>query len=496
MLQFKLQQALDGIEAVVSREGAVKRARYSLLFKESLADTIQQLEDWQARLDPSFFLIARSNNPRVDTQLQEEDSASAQISTMKGLRDALRGRAGADGIRAISLRAADFVGPRTPLYYSTAAVAFDSQAQRNVIITTVGSGPRSDLAKFEEDVHELARILSRADPMTFGILACKGVIQQTRPPTRPRTEFELVFNFPGELSRPKSLRELLNEAPQPGNVNANPHSLEERFHLAKQLARSVMFVHSCMLVHKNVRPETILVFKGAETSLGKPFLVGFDRFRLMDDTTFFVGDVLWHRGLYHHPNRQGRFSDEKYKMQHDIYSLGVCLLEIGLWSSFVVRQKEENVAGPDLEVAEYLTMKDIRKRATEIKQVLLDMAVKKLPGRMGARYTDVVVSCLTCLDGDNDTFEEGELVDEDGILIGVRYIEVVRGLVVPGKGYCIVDMGMRVDPSEVGGNSGVSYKWCQDSYVVNYRGLLFCGGLRVCSCRISTSRCKATSTRI
>jgi hypothetical protein len=31
----------------------------------------------------------------------------------------------------------------------------------------------------------------------------------------------------------------------------------------------------------------------------------------------------------------GEFPAEEYKMQHDIYSLGVCLLEIGLWEPLV-----------------------------------------------------------------------------------------------------------------------------------------------------------------
>ncbi|KAF8243019.1 hypothetical protein K440DRAFT_606725 [Wilcoxina mikolae CBS 423.85] len=427
-LKFKLQQASDGIAAVVSAKGVVRKVKYAMLFKKEIEDTVRQLEEWQGMLDPGFFLIARCKGGRVDTQLQlreTEEEEGGQVQAMKRLRQALRGLPEARGGRTISLRAEDFGGQKIPVYYSTAAVTLDSQSRRNVIITTVTSGPRSDLEQFQKDVYELVQILSRADPMTFGILACKGVIQQTLPSPRPRTEFELVFDFPGDLSAPKSLRELLNASTATGDVNPT-HSLEEHFHLSKQLARSVMFVHSCMLVHKNIRPETILVFNGAETSLGKPFLVGFDRFRPIDGATFFVGDILWHRGLYHHPSRQGRFADEKYKMQHDIYSLGVCLLEIGLWSSFVVRQKEGNVAGPELNVEEFLAMKDIRKRAVEVKQTLVDMAVKKLPGRMGGRYTDVVVSCLTCLDKDNDAFgEEGELVDEDGVLIGVSYIEVV-----------------------------------------------------------------------
>jgi hypothetical protein len=45
--------------------------------------------------------------------------------------------------------------------------------------------------------------------------------------------------------------------------------------------------------------------------------------------------MRWDRNVYRHPLRQGHDLTEKYRMQHDIYSLNVCLLEIGLWESFV-----------------------------------------------------------------------------------------------------------------------------------------------------------------
>jgi hypothetical protein len=55
------------------------------------------------------------------------------------------------------------------------------------------------------------------------------------------------------------------------------------------------------------------------------------------------------------------------------------------------------------------------------------MAETQLPGRMGKVYTNVVVSCLTCLDPGNQGFgDERSFMDEDGILVGVRYIEKVR----------------------------------------------------------------------
>lgn len=43
-----------------------------------------------------------------------------------------------------------------------------------------------------------------------------------------------------------------------------------------------------------------------------------------------MGDNLMDRNFYRHPNRQGESPKDIYVMQHDIYSLGICLLEIGL----------------------------------------------------------------------------------------------------------------------------------------------------------------------
>jgi hypothetical protein len=45
---------------------------------------------------------------------------------------------------------------------------------------------------------------------------------------------------------------------------------------------------------------------------------------------------------------------------------------------------------------------------------------------MGTRYSDVVVTCLTCLDTNNVDFgDEVDFEDADGIEVGVRYIEKV-----------------------------------------------------------------------
>ena len=45
---------------------------------------------------------------------------------------------------------------------------------------------------------------------------------------------------------------------------------------------------------------------------------------------------------------------------------------------------------------------------------------------MGSKYANMVISCLTCLDKDNQYFrEESDFYDSNGVLIGESYIEQV-----------------------------------------------------------------------
>ena len=57
-----------------------------------------------------------------------------------------------------------------------------------------------------------------------------------------------------------------------------------------------------------------------------------------------AGGTQWWRGVYCHPKRQVQVAQEEYNMAHDIYSLGVCMLEVLLWKSFV----EPSGQGPQI----------------------------------------------------------------------------------------------------------------------------------------------------
>jgi serine/threonine protein kinase len=234
--------------------------------------------------------------------------------------------------------------------------------------------------------------------------------------------FTFVFHPPDGQSDPRSLRDVLLDE---GSV----HSLSERFRLASELAKAVSFVHVFGFVHKNVRPEAILLFKDSSSLLGSAYLVGFEKIRNAAGHTVKFGEASWQKDLYHHSSRQGAMPEEVFLMQHDIYSLGVCLLEIGLWQSFVTA-REGQLDHPNELLRQCLVTSERGRVSWDriaIKDQLLHLAEKELPQRMGTRFAGVVMTCFTCLDrGGSDFGDEEEFQDEDGIVVGVRFIEKVR----------------------------------------------------------------------
>ncbi len=200
--------------------------------------------------------------------------------------------------------------------------------------------------------------------------------------------------------------------------------------MARQLTTAVFYVHLYGFVHKNIRPETIL-------SLGKTedealphtaFLIGYQVVRDADGRTRPLADLKLEANIYRHPQRWGNEA-EYFVMQHDIYSLGVCLLEIGLWESFVAYDAD-GAARPSPVL---LSRAGISLEALQDPRVLKEHFVELIRGamlraKMGNKYSKVVETCLTCLDKDNVDFgDEDEFLDEDRVVVGVRYIEKVLG---------------------------------------------------------------------
>lgn len=198
--------------------------------------------------------------------------------------------------------------------------------------------------------------------------------------------------------------------------------------MAQGLARAVGYVHIFGFVHKNLRPEVVLGFEAPEKESPSLFLVGFDKFRKKEGRTQRLGDGIVEENPYRHPSRHGINPSDDFIMQHDIYSLGVCLLEVGLWKSLIDHNTPNGQAALSSFFLDALPVALADASAqflmSSAKDRLVEMARTRPP--KVTQYANIVETCLTCLDPGNNGFgDKQEFEDEDGILVGVRYIEKV-----------------------------------------------------------------------
>lgn len=393
-----------------------KRLKYSLLEKQ-LKQVVGDLESWHSTFDPSWYLLARMQHDGVDTLVgsADEHHKDESVTVVKQIRELVQQRQSLQQDQKslfvqpeLLTDSRDIVKP-TNLNLSTMR-----QTGKQVLLDTTTYPEGTDQRQAMNFVRGLARLLSSPEIPNLGLLQCLGVLRLNEDDGRTR-QFQYIFGLPPQDSPPSSLRGLLSQ-PSP--------SLDAKFHLAKSLAKALTSLHAADFVHKNIRPETIIVLEDANKEKSIPYLVGFESLRPSEARSSLVSDMAWERNIYRHPSRQGLRPQEYYTMQHDIYSLGVCLLEIGLWSSFVEYTPGVR-PGTSLPIANLLEKNNKREVANDIEALLVDMAKTKLPSKMGRTYTEVVLSSLACLDKDTDNVftNSADLYDEDGIAIGVAFIE-------------------------------------------------------------------------
>ena len=408
-----------------------RKTRYAVT-KDALDELLAALEQWQQRFDLTWYLVALSARSLegpvlngANEQTTEVDPRHAFLTQTVALRRAINfDRSGItltqENKSYRNLPGNQLKGvPRILLPFSAVTV-IDRPTWNNLLLSESVETPSGAISQAKADVERLAQKLQEVDPDTFGLLKCYGLIKKYDIDTGVLTDIEVIYRAPPNSRIPTTLRYLL--------VSSRLVSLSEIVKMAKQLSRSVGYVHACDFVHKNIRPENIVVFPNDKTVLGSSFLVGFQQFRNTHSQTNLVGDPVWYRDLYRHPQRQGPFINERYVMQHDIYSLGMCLLEIGLWGSFVCYEENDTTSSPFLNLPMHFDSREWNMSADSLpsKGRFVEMARACLPQRVGNIYTDVVVDCLTCLDEENGAF--GALTsspNDIGTLTGIQYVESI-----------------------------------------------------------------------
>ncbi|KAF3018806.1 hypothetical protein E8E14_003445 [Neopestalotiopsis sp. 37M] len=454
MLQSKQEVAIAKIESLMkspARGGGLKRWKMPFL-RASLDNTIRELRTWQADFDTTWISILTISHRLIDEELSGFHRVSMMTSSQPNL-DATSFRpststttlVSAGNLRkALSSTTASKIHVSLPesgldwdqiktVPYSSTKIVNQLGSTKRYALNTIDCSSDLDLNQVRTDAESLARKLNQVDSDAFGLLAAYGLVKRRETGSSKIQSLNLVFSLPIDAHEPSSLRQDL--------MRPQTFSLSRIVDLARRLAQATSLVHTCDFVHKNIRPETIITF-GDISSIAKDarntYLLGLDSFRNVNFNALRKGDAAWERDLYRHPSRQGLRAHNKYVMQHDVYSLGVCLLEIGLWASFVEYEHIEEATGnshlkPNPSAALGLEVGDFEPKVVEatnsydhIKDHLVTLARSRLPPRMGDKYTSVVITCLTCLDEGNEDFgDDQEMQDEDGILVGVRFIEKV-----------------------------------------------------------------------
>ncbi|KAJ5668885.1 hypothetical protein N7462_009955 [Penicillium macrosclerotiorum] len=258
--------------------------------------------------------------------------------------------------------------------------------------TPSASGNAVDL-RTKGRIESLAKLLHQPKEQVFRVLPCVG---WRYIPSRSSIAF--VFEVqPRPIGAPVSLQRLLY------NTDLRPE-VEDKYRLALGLSQCIAQMHMVQWLHESFRSDNILLLphhvddERTETRVAvnypEPWVLGFEFSRPEPFFSMGHSDFEPTRDIYRHPDRQGQ-PLEMFKKIHDIYALGVVLLEIGLWEP-AVKLERNMFAGAS--------------NPRAVREQLIKHAQRRLGHRVGKKYKEVVLKCLTGDFGvEDDTKEDLKL---------------------------------------------------------------------------------------
>ena len=358
------------------------------------------------------------SSPMADGRQRMSDMASFKAKMVTPARISRRFQASWRNLDGSDYVLESSQGPRT--------LAMSQRDQQVVFIewqSYIGrAGQPNKLA--EEQIHELGDFLSVPNrPRDLRILDCIGLFND-----QAHSRYGMVYHLPwymrdltrhirpeelGHVCKPTSLTHLLGDAVL---------DLGIRFLLAKSFMYSIVVLHTCGWLHKNIRSSNIFFFparpadnksfNNRQRDIARPYIMGYGLSRpddvpiTLQRNEVSVGPVysrnhafkevetassrqqsMWHEAddelisrsrinIYQHPDKDADPA-RRFRHSYDIYSLGLVLLEIGLWQSI---QKYENTEWAD---------------AYAFRKHLLETRVPALWASCGSIYGGVVKDCLT-----------------------------------------------------------------------------------------------------
>jgi hypothetical protein len=161
-------------------------------------------------------------------------------------------------------------------------------------------------------------------------------------------------------------------------------SLRYRFRAARTLVSSVLDIHTSGSLHSNINSKGIAMLpRNLNDTEPSPYLLGWGVETPPLDTMSPLEP-----NLYHHRTQFGSML-QPATTEQDIYSLGVVLLEIGLWTTM------STVFAKLLEITPRFGARDDKATFRRVNRVILDLAHSAdLRREMGEKYAGVVKACL------------------------------------------------------------------------------------------------------
>lgn len=185
-------------------------------------------------------------------------------------------------------------------------------------------------------------------------------------------------------------------------------ALEDRYKLASNLCSTMFELYSSSWLHKGLRSANVL-FDSADATLGSIMVCGFDFARQeseMSSVNTAASSKDVQAAMYRHPRYQGA---ERYRIEYDLYSLGLVLVEIALWvplSSFLLARvadsttKTTSVVGTG--TAAGASAKELgtapeafgEEQAKTLRKHVLKRLESEFAFRVGIKYAEATRFCL------------------------------------------------------------------------------------------------------
>jgi Protein kinase domain len=228
-------------------------------------------------------------------------------------------------------------------------------------------------------VQKMANLICLPKEPFYHILPGRGYVQETLD-----DRIGLVFEIPemtDQVEGPLLLSDLYNHA------EFKRVALGKRIQLALEVVNAVEHLHRLQWLHKELRSSNIIFLRNTngndEINFSQPWLCGFEYARSFEDGTRLDEDHEVLNNLYRHPDRWGK-PTKTYTRAHDIYSLGVILLEIFSWQSAKdIHKKSSSKDG-----------KSTRIHSERIKKTYLKKVRQDVPHLAGSKIATVVEDCL------------------------------------------------------------------------------------------------------